>query len=133
MKVYLETLGCQMNKLDSELALGQLRAAGHEIVDDTHEADVILYNTCSVRQHAENKVYGRLGLQSKRKTQGGKKIVLGVLGCMAQRRGMDLLQQFPQVNVVCGPGQIDQLPALLEQAVRTGEAQVAVSAPRRQR
>jgi tRNA-2-methylthio-N6-dimethylallyladenosine synthase len=133
MKVFLETMGCQMNKLDSELVLGQLRAAGHEITDDPRLADAVLYNTCSVRQHAENKVHGRLGLQSKRKMQGGKKIILGVLGCMAQRRGADLLKQFPQVDLVVGPGQIDHLPALLEAVAQTGAAQVAVAPPRRER
>ncbi|MDP7162832.1 MAG: tRNA (N6-isopentenyl adenosine(37)-C2)-methylthiotransferase MiaB, partial [Phycisphaerae bacterium] len=67
MKIYLETMGCQMNRLDSELVTGRLLAAGHEITDDRKSADVVLYNTCSVRAHAENKVYSRLGEEARRK------------------------------------------------------------------
>src|SRR3954467_8217868 len=82
-KLYLETFGCQMNVLDSELVLGQLRAQGYEAVEETEGADVILYNTCSVREHAEQKVWSRLG-----ELRGLKKdrpdVVLGVIGCMAE-------------------------------------------------
>ena len=85
-KLYLETFGCQMNVLDSELVLGQLRAQGYESVDDRDDADVILYNTCSVREHAEQKVWSRLGeLRERKKSDPG--LVIGVIGCMAERDG----------------------------------------------
>src|SRR5467141_922657 len=87
-KLYLETFGCQMNVLDSELVLGQLRAHGYRLVEDRDAADVIIYNTCSVREHAEQKVWSRLGeLQIRKHDQPG--LVVGVLGCMAERDGAD--------------------------------------------
>src|SRR5436190_16863881 len=83
-KLYIETVGCQMNVLDSELVVGSLRRQGFELTHEPTEADVILFNTCSVRQHAEDKVYSALGrLRSHKVRFPGK--VLGVLGCMAQK------------------------------------------------
>ena len=80
-KLYFETFGCQMNVLDSELVLGQLRAQGYEKVDDRESADVIIYNTCSVREHAEQKVWSRLGeLRNRKKDE--PHLVIGVIGCM---------------------------------------------------
>jgi len=88
-KLYLETFGCQMNVLDSELVLGQLRAHGYEQVDDRESADVIIYNTCSVRQHAEQKVWSRLGeLRGRKASDPG--LVIGVIGCMAERDGANI-------------------------------------------
>ena len=115
MKVYIETLGCQMNRLDSELMAGVLRAAGHEPIATRAGAQVVLYNTCSVRQHAEDKVYSRLGADGQRKA-AGKHIIVGVLGCMAQAQGAALRQKYPQVDFICGPGQLGKLPALIAQA-----------------
>ena len=131
MKIYLETMGCQMNKLDSELVLGRLRAEGHEIIDDPAAADAVLYNTCSVRRHAEEKVFSRLGEQCKRKRRGGKPIV-GVLGCMAQRLAGELSEQFPGIDIICGPSEIDRLGELLE-AAAAEHKQLAVAPPRPQR
>jgi tRNA-2-methylthio-N6-dimethylallyladenosine synthase len=128
MKVYLETMGCQMNRLDSELVTSMLRAAGHEMVDDSAAADVVLYNTCSVRKHAEEKVFSRLGAQGQRKS-AGKRIVVGVLGCMAQRLGQELRDDFPQVDVVCSSGQLHRLADMVAQAAG-GRAGVALD-PRR--
>jgi tRNA-2-methylthio-N6-dimethylallyladenosine synthase len=116
--VYLETFGCQMNELDSELVSGQLRALGYRFTPDPALADVVLYNTCSVREHAEQKVWSRLGeLQLRKKDQPG--LVVGVLGCMAERDGVDLVKRMPVVDVLCGPGELDKLPVLLDNAVRT--------------
>jgi tRNA-2-methylthio-N6-dimethylallyladenosine synthase len=115
VKVYIETFGCQMNKLDSELVESLLRRAGHELVDNPSSAEVLLYNTCSVRRHAEQKVHSRLGTQEQRK-RAGRKLVVGVLGCMAQREGGELFREHPHVDVVCGPGQIWRLPELLAAA-----------------
>jgi len=116
VKVYLETFGCQMNRLDSELIVGSLLAAGHELVGDRRHAEVVLYNTCSVRRHAEDKVHSRLGADGKRKAGGKGKLIVGVLGCMAQRAGRDLLKLHPHVDIVCGPGQLYRLPEMIRQA-----------------
>src|SRR3982750_3580829 len=118
-KLYLETFGCQMNVLDSELVLGQLRAQGYESVDDRDQADVIIYNTCSVREHAEQKVWSRLGELRTRKAEEPN-LVIGVIGCMAERDGTNLFTKFPHVDVLCGPGELDKLPALVHNAAITG-------------
>ncbi|MBX3407997.1 MAG: MiaB/RimO family radical SAM methylthiotransferase [Phycisphaeraceae bacterium] len=122
--VYLETFGCQMNELDSELVAGQLRALGYRFVAEPDNADVILYNTCSVREHAEQKVWSRLGLDRLRK-QREPHVVVGVLGCMAERDGEDLIKRMPVVDILCGPGELDKLPALLDNAVRTRDSLLA--------
>src|ERR1700680_1283078 len=116
--LYLETFGCQMNVLDSELVLGQLRAQGYKSVDDRDQADVILYNTCSVREHAEQKVWSRLGKLRTRKAEDPG-LIIGVIGCMAGRDGIKLFQRYPHIDVLCGPGELDQLPALVHNAAVT--------------
>src|SRR5271170_3193773 len=120
-KLYLETFGCQMNVLDSELVLGQLRAHGYETVADRDDADVIIYNTCSVRQHAEQKVWSRLGELRKRKSSDPG-LIIGVIGCMAERDGNNIFRNHPHVDLLCGPGELDQLPALVHNAALTTEA-----------
>ena len=125
--VYLETFGCQMNELDSELVSGQLRALGYRMVNRAEGADVVLYNTCSVREHAEQKVWSRLGELKFRKLSEPN-LVVGVLGCMAERDGEDLIRRMPVVDVLCGPGELDKLPMLLDNAVRTREALAAEAA-----
>src|SRR4051794_23445135 len=125
-KLYLETFGCQMNVLDSELVLGQLRAHGYQSVEDRDDADIILYNTCSVREHAENKVWSRLGELRDRKKQDPS-LVIGVIGCMAERDGPNIFQRHPHVDVLCGPGELDKLVTLVHNAVTTrGGRQVAL-------
>lgn len=116
--VYLETFGCQMNELDSELVAGQLRAMGYGFTNDPDTADVVLYNTCSVREHAEQKVWSRLGELKETKIERPN-LVVGVLGCMAERDGVDLVNRMPVVDVLCGPGELDKLPGLLDNAVKT--------------
>src|SRR4051812_7573438 len=120
-KLYLETFGCQMNVLDSELVLGQLRAQGYESVDDRDRADVIIYNTCSVREHAEQKVWSRLGELRARK-KADPRLVIGVIGCMAERDGKGIFEKYPHVDILCGPGELDKLPAMVHNAVVTGAA-----------
>lgn len=119
--VYLETFGCQMNELDSELVAGALSRLGYTFTSSPEEAGVILYNTCSVREHAEQKVWSRLGELSKRKADEPG-LVVGVLGCMAERDGTDLIRRMPVVDVMCGPGELDKLPGLVDNAVRTKES-----------
>ena len=122
--VYLETFGCQMNELDSELVRGQLLRLGYSFVDRPDDAEVVLFNTCSVREHAESKAYSRIGIVGKRKA-AGERVLLGVLGCMAERDGLDMLRRYPQVDVLCGPGELDRLPALLDAARRSEAASQA--------
>jgi tRNA-2-methylthio-N6-dimethylallyladenosine synthase len=115
-RVYLETFGCQMNELDSELVGDQLCALGYVFVDDPQAARIILYNTCSVREHAENKVLSRVGEVGLRKERGAA-VILGVIGCMAERIGPAMLHRYPQIDFLCGPGELDKLPILLENAL----------------
>ncbi len=116
--MYLETFGCQMNELDSELVVGQLASLGYRFTTEAGEADVVLYNTCSVREHAEQKVWSRLGEMKKEK--GARPgLVVGVLGCMAERDGAGLMDRMPVVDLMCGPAELDKLPGLLDNAVRT--------------
>ena len=120
-RLFLETFGCQMNVLDSELVLGQLRGQGYVSTDDRETADVVVFNTCSVREHAEQKVWSRLGELRARK-QLDPSVVVGVIGCMAERDGADLFRKFPHVDVLCGPGELDKLAGLIHNAVVTGAA-----------
>src|SRR5438105_4425130 len=126
--LYMETFGCQMNVLDSELVLSQLRAQGYESVEEREDADVIIYNTCSVREHAEQKVWSRLGELRQRKTTQPD-LVIGVIGCMAERDGDNIFKKFPHVDILCGPGELDKLPAMVHNAVVTGGAQREGEAP----
>jgi tRNA-2-methylthio-N6-dimethylallyladenosine synthase len=121
--VYVETYGCQMNVSDSELMLGKLAAHGYEAVDHPDGADVILVNTCAIREHAETRVIGRLG-ELKRNMKPGA--VVGVTGCMAQRLGPQLLEKAKHVSVVIGPDGYRALPALIDGA-RRGERAIATT------
>ncbi len=116
--VYLETFGCQMNELDSELVKGHLESLGYRFTHDPQSAEVLLYNTCSVREQAENKAYSRIGILGTRK-KAGENLILGVIGCMAERDGADMLRRHPQVDLLCGPGELDKLPALIDNVART--------------
>ena len=120
--VYLETFGCQMNVLDSQLLTSQLRALGYRFIDDWQQADVVLYNTCSVREHAEQKVWSRVGKVGKFK-ENNPDVVLGVIGCMAERDGTDMTKKYPQIDLLCGPGELDKVPQLIDNVVRTSGAQ----------
>jgi tRNA-2-methylthio-N6-dimethylallyladenosine synthase len=118
-KVYVETYGCQMNVADSELIVGLLGREGYVPVQSPEGADVILVNTCAVRDHAERRVMGRVGELKRYKGPGG---VLGVVGCMAQRLGVDLLERAPHVDLVVGPDGYRGLPELIASA-RSGDRQ----------
>ena len=118
-----------MNDRDSELIAGMLIEKGYEITDDDAAADIILFNTCSVRQHAEDRVTGSLKkLASRKKKQ--PEIRIGVMGCMAQRHGEQLVKDYPQVDIVVGPGSIYSVPDLLEKAF-VQEKVIAVDAKKR--
>lgn len=109
---YLETFGCQMNVLDSDLVEGQLRALGFQSVDAAAHADVVLFNTCSVRQHAEDKVLSRLG-SLKHLKRRRPDVIVGVLGCMAEREKEALFDKVPHLDLLCGPGELQRLPDLI--------------------
>jgi tRNA-2-methylthio-N6-dimethylallyladenosine synthase len=122
-RVYIETYGCQMNVSDSELMFGVLGREGYERTEDPAQADVLLVNTCAVRDHAEQRVLGRMGELKRYKRPGD---VLGVVGCMAQRLGPKLLERVPQVDLVIGPDGYRGLPELIARA-RDGERSAEVS------
>jgi tRNA-2-methylthio-N6-dimethylallyladenosine synthase len=111
--VYIETYGCQMNVSDTELMLGKLAECGYESVERPDGADVILINTCAIRDHAEQRVIGRIG---EMKSRMKRDAVLGVTGCMAQRLGSQLLDRARHVSLVIGPDGYRDLPALIESA-----------------
>ena len=125
-KLYIETVGCQMNVLDSELVVGGLRRLGYELTPTPAEADLILFNTCSVRQHAEDKIYSALGRLRSMKQRHPERVV-GVLGCMAQKDQELVRKRAPFVDIVCGPGQLGQLPQLIAEVRQSGKPQLAVS------
>ncbi len=112
-RVYVETYGCQMNVADTELILGQLGRDGYALTDDPAESDVMLVNTCAVRENAEQRVVGRLGELKRHKRNG---VVLGVVGCMAQRLGATLLHDAPHVDLVVGPDGYRGLSDLIDGA-----------------
>jgi tRNA-2-methylthio-N6-dimethylallyladenosine synthase len=114
-RFYIETYGCQMNVADSELMLGQLRQAGYRRVERAEEADVILVNTCAIREHAEQRIYGRLGELTRHKLRRPG-VVLGVAGCMAQHLRGKLMERVPLVDLVVGPDGYRRLPELIDEA-----------------
>src|SRR2546428_322615 len=109
-QVFIETFGCQMNEYDTELVRSILKARGYGFTDSADTADVVLLNTCAIRENAHNKVYGRLGLLKPLKAARG--LVIGVLGCMAQNLKKDLLASDALIDVLVGPASYRALPAL---------------------
>ncbi len=129
-QLYIETVGCQMNMLDSELVVASLRKAGYVVVDTPAKADTILFNTCSVRQHAEDKIYSALGRLKHAKKYNPNKII-GVLGCMAQKDQKLIFERAPYVDLVVGPGQLHQIPELIEKIGQGAGQQLEVSLDRK--
>ena len=130
-KLYIETVGCQMNVLDSELVVASLRKSGYELTNCTRDADTILFNTCSVRQHAEDKIYSALGRLKNAKRDNPHKII-GVLGCMAQKDQRLIFERAPYVDLIVGPGQLHQVPQLIEDISADGSARMEVSLGRKE-
>ncbi len=129
-KLFIETVGCQMNMLDSELVVAALRKQGYELTPDIAAADTVLFNTCSVREHAEHKIYSALG-RLRYSKQARPNQVIGVLGCMAQKDQELIFQKAPFVDLVVGTGQLGEVPRLIEETRRTRKREVAVSLDRR--
>src|SRR5688500_14108536 len=132
-RAYVETYGCQMNISDGQLMEGILAADGYAIASSPEEADVVLVNTCAIREHAEQRVLGRVSQLSALK-RDRPDLVIGVTGCMAQRMGDDLLARAPYVDLVMGPDGYRGLPEALAGIV-SGRRAVPIrpSAPTRAR
>ena len=124
-KVYIKTFGCQMNKLDTELSIGSLTKKGYSFAEDENDADVILLNTCSVRDKAEHKVYSQLGSLRNQKEKNPE-LILGVLGCMAQNEGDKIFKRMPHVNLVCGTRMFSKLPELLDEISGSNKRVLAI-------
>jgi tRNA-2-methylthio-N6-dimethylallyladenosine synthase len=127
-KYLIETFGCQMNYHDSEQMAGLLEAAGYDRTTDDAEADVIVINTCSVREHAEEKLYTRLGELRALQASDGRDPLVAVAGCVAQQEGAALLKRSGLVDVVVGTRRVRMLPMLVDQALTTRVAQVDLGA-----
>jgi tRNA-2-methylthio-N6-dimethylallyladenosine synthase len=122
-KLFIDTVGCQMNVLDSEMVVASLRKDGYEVTHKVDDADVLLFNTCSVREQAENKTYSAIGKLRDLKKEHPEK-VLGVMGCMAQKDQQLIFQRAPYVDFIVGPGQLRRVPELVAGA-KSGEVQQA--------
>ncbi len=128
-QLHIETVGCQMNVLDSELVAASLVRAGYQLVDNPRKADVILFNTCSVRQHAEDKIYSALGRLKHLKDHHPERII-GVIGCMAQKDQGLIFRRAPHVDLVVSPGQLGRVPEVLERVAAGAGPQMEVSLDR---
>ncbi len=121
-RVYIKTYGCQMNERDSEAVAELLRGRGYSIVDSEHDADTVLLNTCSVRDQAEQKAIGKAGYLRKRKIENPN-FLLGVMGCMAQNRGAELLDRLPDLDLVVGTQKFHRVPDHLDNLIHSLEGQ----------
>lgn len=114
--VYIETYGCQMNLADTEIVLGILKKQGYDVTDNPKNADVVLLNTCSIRDNAEQRIYGRIG-NLKTLKEKNPTLVLGILGCMAERLRKDLVEDKKAVDLVVGPDEYRRLPEYIDVAL----------------
>lgn len=121
-RVYIKTYGCQMNERDSDAVAAMLRGKGYAIVPDEHDADIVLLNTCSVREQAEQKAIGKAGHLAKRKRKDPNFIV-GIMGCMAQNRGNDLLDRLPDLDLIVGTQKFHRVPDHLSNMISTLQGQ----------
>jgi len=135
-KAYIKNFGCQMNVRDAEVVAGLLIKEGYRIVEDSAKADIVILNTCSVRQHAEDKVWSEIGRYRQRqfprrenkehlsKTVSGK-IIIGVIGCMAQNYKENIFQRAPTVDFVVGPSDIHRIPEILKKVLKCQSVKVS--------
>jgi tRNA-2-methylthio-N6-dimethylallyladenosine synthase len=130
-RLYIETVGCQMNVLDSEMVVAALRKDGYVLTQDPAQADAVLFNTCSVREHAEEKAYNNV-FRLKQLKLANPDMVIGVMGCMAQKDQQKVFDRVPFVDLVVGPGQLHRIPELIEGARQGERHQLAVSLSRRE-
>ena len=116
MKVFIKTYGCQMNERDSEAIAGMLAVQGYSIIDNESDADIMIFNTCSVREQAERKAIGKIGIVKKQKRHKPH-LIIGAMGCMAQNLGEKLLKDLPHLDFVIGTGQLHKLPEVLNSII----------------
>ncbi|MHC4132513.1 MAG: tRNA (N6-isopentenyl adenosine(37)-C2)-methylthiotransferase MiaB [Planctomycetota bacterium] len=124
-KVHIKSFGCQMNKLDTALVTAALQKEGFTLTDNTEVSDVVIINTCSVREHAEEKVLSHLGFLKHLK-KDHPALIVGIIGCMAQRLGYELLEH-EAVDIVCGPNQIPQITSLINKAIENSHKRLVVT------
>src|SRR3989338_2741537 len=113
LRVLLRTFGCQMNVRDSEVICGLLKKEGYNFTDDPHNADIILLNTCSVRQHAEDKVWSEIGRYKKELSPEGTVPLIGLLGCMASNYKEKVFEKAPNLDFAVGPQDLHKIPQIL--------------------
>jgi tRNA-2-methylthio-N6-dimethylallyladenosine synthase len=123
-KIYIETYGCQMNMADTELVLGILENKGYSVARTAADADIVLLNTCSIRENAEQRIYGRLGNFKTLKSEKPN-LIVGILGCMAERLRKDLIEEKKIVDLVVGPDEYRRLPEYIDTAFN-GEKGIGV-------
>ena len=128
-KYFIETYGCQMNVHDSERMAGLLDQAGYEPTTDDGDADVVLINTCSVREKAEEKLFTRLGEFHQMQLETGHRPLVAVAGCVAQQEGPQILRRSKAVDVIVGTQNLKRLPMLVEQALDTPRAACSGDGP----
>ena len=116
MNVYIKTYGCQMNERDSEAIAGMLAKQGYSIVEQESDGDILIFNTCSVREQAERKAVGKIGIMKKQKKRKPH-LIIGAMGCMAQNIGEKLLEDLPHLDFVIGTGQLHKLPEVLNSII----------------
>ncbi|MBN1913663.1 MAG: tRNA (N6-isopentenyl adenosine(37)-C2)-methylthiotransferase MiaB [Candidatus Omnitrophica bacterium] len=131
-KVYLKNFGCQMNVRDSEVICGLLKKEGHKIIEEPKNADIVILNTCSVRQHAENKVWSEIGKLAKQRTKMGTTVkkcgqtiflpIIGLVGCMAQNYKERAFERMPAVDFVVGPSDIEKIPQIIKKLSTSGHS-----------
>lgn len=124
LKFHIKTYGCQMNERDSEALACLLESKGYRETESEQEADIMIFNTCSVRDQAERKVIGKVGLM-KRLKQEKPQLILGIIGCMAQRMGEELLRELPHLDFVAGTDQLQNVPAILEDLLTKRQLRIA--------
>ncbi len=126
--IYIETYGCQMNFADTEIVLGVLNKQGFGATNDLNQADVVLLNTCSIRENAEQRIYGRLG-NFKNLKDSNPNLIIGIIGCMAERLRKDLIEEKKIVDIVVGPDEYRRIPEFIDNAFN-GEKGIGVKLSR---
>ena len=127
-KYYIKTYGCQMNEHDTENIKAMLEQIGFSEIDDQEKADLVILNTCSIRENAHNKAFGMLGRLKHQKEEKNKNLVIGLCGCMAQEEQVvkDIMKKYKYVNFVFGTHNIHRLPYILSEAFKTKKQVIEV-------
>ncbi len=120
LRLYIRTFGCQMNIRDSQVICGLLKAQEYELVEDPKKADIIIFNTCSVRQHAEDKVWSQVGWFAKKKKRvpSGLAPIIGIVGCMAKNYQEKIFERASNVDFVVGPSDIEKMPGIISELLK---------------